>query len=88
MKRNRVSHRVAVMYLGEIVEIGPRDAVISTPAHPYTRRLIASVPIADPRQRRVRQLSATEINSAVKPVGYRQAERTVTQVGEDHFVRS
>ncbi|MCL6709237.1 ABC transporter ATP-binding protein [Pseudomonas sp. R2.Fl] len=84
----RVSHRVAVMYLGEIVEIGPRDAVISTPAHPYTRRLIASVPIADPRQRRVRQLSATEINSAVKPVGYRPAERTVTQVGEDHFMRS
>ena len=83
----RVSHRVAVMFLGEIVEIGPRDAIISNPVHPYTRRLIASVPIADPRQRRDRQLSTTEIMSAVRPVGFRREQAEMLQVADGHFVR-
>src|ERR1700732_246993 len=48
----RVSHRVAVMYLGEIVETGPRKAIFGNPQHPYTRRLLAAVPIADPARRR------------------------------------
>ena len=47
----RVSHRVAVMYLGQIVEIGPRQAVFGDPQHAYTRRLLAAVPIPDPRRR-------------------------------------
>ncbi|MBV8962950.1 MAG: ABC transporter ATP-binding protein, partial [Hyphomicrobiales bacterium] len=44
----RVSHRIAVMYLGEIVEIGPRAAIIENPRHPYTRKLVAAVPSPDP----------------------------------------
>lgn len=47
-----IAHRVAVMYLGEIVELGETDAVFDTPEHEYTRRLLASVPVPDPRLRR------------------------------------
>ena len=66
----RVSHRVAVMYLGQIVEIGPRRAVFDDPRHPYTRKLLAAVPVADPaRRRRKTELSSDEIPSPIRAVG-------------------
>jgi peptide/nickel transport system ATP-binding protein len=49
----RVSHRVAVMYLGEIVEIGPRAAIMENPQHPYTKRLMAAVPVPEAGRRRL-----------------------------------
>jgi oligopeptide transport system ATP-binding protein len=50
-----VSDRIAVMYLGKIVEIGPAEEVYSSPIHPYTLSLLASLPIPDPRENRARE---------------------------------
>ena len=50
-----VSDRIAVMYLGKIVEIGPADQVYSNPIHPYTLSLLSAVPIPDPRENRARE---------------------------------
>ena len=62
-----LADRVAVMYLGRIVEIGSRASIFAAPAHPYTRALLESVPIADPRQRRDRVPVHGETPSAVNP---------------------
>jgi glutathione transport system ATP-binding protein len=82
----RVSHRVAVMYLGQIVEIGPRRAVFEDPQHPYTKKLMAAVPIADPTRRRKRELLSDEIPSPIRAVGDEPVVAPLVQVGPDHFV--
>ena len=83
----RVSHRVAVMYLGQIVEIGPRRAIFEDPRHPYTRKLLAAVPVADPaRRRRKRELSSDEIPSPIRDVGDEPTVRPLEEVGPDHFM--
>jgi peptide/nickel transport system ATP-binding protein len=83
----RVSHRVAVMYLGEIVEIGPREAIFGNPQHPYTRRLLAAVPIADPARRSAKYpVVNDEIRSPVRPVNYVAPERLYRTVSPDHAV--
>lgn len=83
----RVSHRVAVMYLGEIVEIGPRSAVFENPQHPYTRKLMAAVPVLDPARRHMkRQLQAEELRSPIRPVGYAVPKRQYSEITTGHFV--
>ena len=67
-----MSDRVAVMYLGEIVEIGPRDALHHAPRHPYTQVLLSAVPVADPTLRRERILPRGEVASPLAvPTGCR-----------------
>jgi glutathione transport system ATP-binding protein len=83
----RISHRVAVMYLGQIVEIGPRRAIFENPQHAYTRKLMAAVPVADPAQRRRQtELSSDEIPSPIRAVGDEPTVLPMRQVGPDHFV--
>ncbi|AHC45973.1 dipeptide ABC transporter ATP-binding protein [Achromobacter xylosoxidans] len=83
----RVSHRVAVMYLGQIVEIGPRRAIFENPQHPYTKKLMAAVPIADPARRHMkRTLLSDEIPSPIRKLGDEPVVQPLVQVGTDHFV--
>lgn len=62
-----ISHRVAVMYLGKIVEIGTRDAIFDRPAHPYTRALLAAVPSARHGERTPVEVLKGEIPSPLSP---------------------
>ena len=63
-----VSHRIAVMYLGKIVEIGAKHDVLSAPLHPYTKTLIDSVPVPNPHKRRQRTRPIrSEVPSLVAP---------------------
>ena len=83
----RVSHRVAVMYLGQIVEIGPRRAIFDDPQHPYTRKLLAAVPVADPgRRKRKRELSSDEVPSPIRAIGDEPVVAPLREVAPGHFV--
>ncbi len=84
----RVSHRVAVMYLGEIVEMGPRAAVFGAPQHPYTRRLLAAVPVPDPARRGARAaLAVDEIRNPIRALDYLPPERQYREVSPGHVVQ-
>ncbi|WP_028604819.1 ABC transporter ATP-binding protein [Ottowia thiooxydans] len=86
----RISHRIAVMYLGEIVEIGMRDAILNNPQHPYTRQLLSAVPVPDPGHRRQRAAatSGTGIDSRSQrhPLSYVSPSRTYRNVSPSHLV--
>ncbi|AUT55737.1 MULTISPECIES: dipeptide ABC transporter ATP-binding protein [Paraburkholderia] len=83
----RISHRVAVMYLGQIVEIGPRRAVFESPQHPYTKKLMGAVPVADPARRHAkRMLAADELPSPIRALDNEPVVAPLVAVGPGHFV--
>lgn len=84
----RVSHRVAVMYLGEIVELGMRGQVFENPQHPYTKKLMSAVPVADPNLRKKElNLMTDEIPSPLKPIGFEPEDYELVSVDEGHYVK-
>ncbi|WP_428644031.1 ABC transporter ATP-binding protein [Roseibium sp.] len=83
----QVSHRIAVMYLGQIVEAGTRRQIFENPQHDYTRRLLKAVPIPDPKRRRnVFDVPTGEIPSPVVPLGASVSRVRYTDVGNNHLV--
>ncbi|MFV2033631.1 MAG: ABC transporter ATP-binding protein [Halocynthiibacter sp.] len=81
----QISHRVAVMYLGQIVEIGPRDRIFENPQHPYTKRLLEAVPVADPLLRRTRTLLVGDVPSPIQRLDYVPDLVDFTSYGDMHF---
>jgi peptide/nickel transport system ATP-binding protein len=93
-------HRIAVMYLGKIVEIGTSEDIVYEPLHPYTKALISAVPVPDPKSRRIRSTVMGEIPSPINPPsGCRfhtrcpvadeachQKEPELIKVSEEHYV--
>ncbi len=83
----RVSHQVAVMHLGRIVEIGPRAAVFEDPRHPYTKSLLAAVPVADPAQRRrADDRVYRPLPSPILPIGAKPPPSIYDEVSAGHLV--
>jgi glutathione transport system ATP-binding protein len=82
----RVSHRVAVMYLGQIVEMGSRSEIFENPQHPYTRKLLAAIPVADPGRRTNFSMVTGEIPSPIRKVGDPPPRLRYEEVSPGHMV--
>ncbi|SCX24015.1 Glutathione import ATP-binding protein GsiA [Agrobacterium sp. DSM 25558] len=82
----KISHRVAVLYLGQIMELGSRRQVFETPTHDYTRRLLSAVPVADPAAVRHTAMIEGEIPNPVRGVGDEPAILVHEEINPGHFV--
>lgn len=82
----RVSHRVAVMYLGQIVEIGTRRQIFENPQHPYTQRLLSAVPVMDPNRKPHRPDLTEDIPSPIRPIDDPPQLQHYRQISDGHFV--
>ncbi|MEX0320402.1 MAG: ABC transporter ATP-binding protein [Ruegeria sp.] len=83
----RVSHHVGVMYLGRIVELGPRARVFENPQHAYTQALMKAVPIADPNKRKSeKDLNFKPIPSPIHPLDYKPEPSEYREVEPGHYI--
>ncbi|UTV30813.1 ABC transporter ATP-binding protein [Photobacterium atrarenae] len=82
----KMSHRVAVLYLGQIAEIGSRRQILETPQHPYTQRLLSAVPVADPNHVRTSVRLTGDIPSPVRAVGDEPSTLAYLEVAPGHLV--
>ncbi|WP_296019730.1 ABC transporter ATP-binding protein [uncultured Agrobacterium sp.] len=82
----KMSHRVAVLYLGQIMEMGSRRQVFETPTHDYTRRLLSAVPVADPTVERRIAMIEGEIPNPVRRVGDEPPILTHREIKPGHFI--
>lgn len=86
----RICDRVAVMYFGEIVEIGKREDVIGRPGHEYTQRLLSAIPITHPDQRKGRPALPVDVSaprSPIKPLDYKAPPANWSMAASGHFIR-
>jgi peptide/nickel transport system ATP-binding protein len=83
----RIAHRVAVMFAGQIVEIGDAKSVLSNPQHPYTKKLISAVPTIERRKQRF-ELDTRQVPSLVRPIGFEPPAAKWLERGDDHKVRA
>jgi len=82
----KISHRVAVMYLGQIVELGARQDIFERPRHPYTRKLLAAVPLAEPGRFIDTRMIQGEVPSPVRAVGHEPEILKLVEVQPGHRV--
>jgi glutathione transport system ATP-binding protein len=82
----KISHRVAVLYLGQVVELGTRQQVLEQPSHPYTKRLLSAVPVADPFVTRDFSKIEGEIPSPVRRVGDEPTIFAQREIDPGHFI--
>ncbi|WP_373050517.1 ABC transporter ATP-binding protein [Thalassovita aquimarina] len=84
----QVADRVMVMRLGQVVEEGPRDAVLRDPRHRYTRRLLSAVPVPDPTRIRPERIETESLGSPIWPVGQGPAKLALQEIAQGHRVAS
>ncbi|MCK0715228.1 ABC transporter ATP-binding protein [Chromohalobacter sarecensis] len=84
----QICHRVAVMYCGQIVEMGSCQQVLHNPQHPYTQRLLSAVPMPDVDQKRdfATLLHVTEVPDPIKPRGHQMPTLRYAESQAGHFV--
>ena len=83
----QIAHKIAVMYCGRMVETGPRDSVCTEPSHSYTKRLMSSIPVADPGSRpKSRSLDFSELPSIIHQLGYQPEPMFWKEISPGHSI--
>ena len=83
----QIAHKIAVMYCGRMVETGPRDSVCTEPSHFYTKRLMSSIPVADPGSRpKSRSLDFSELPSIIHQTGYQPVPMFWKEISPGHSI--